>query len=125
WATGPRVVFLHHVHADMWNMVLPPHLAKVGNYMEHTVAPWLYRRSRMITLSRSSKDEMLELGFKDELVEVVPPGIDPRYEPGGRLAETPTIVAVGRLAPVKRFGRLVPALVAPRGPRPAPELYQR
>src|SRR6476659_5968656 len=95
WATGPRVVFLPHVHADMWKMVLPPNLAKVGNYMEHTVAPWLYRRSRMITLSSSSKEEMLELGFKDELVEVVPPGIDPRYEPGGQLAATPTIVSVG------------------------------
>jgi glycosyltransferase involved in cell wall biosynthesis len=118
WATGPRVVFLHHVHADMWNMVLPPNLAKVGNYMEHTVAPWLYRRSRMVTLSSSSKEEMLELGFKDELVEVVPPGIDPRYKPGGQLAATPTIVAVGRLAPVKRFDRLIRAVVAARGSAP-------
>ena len=28
WATGPRVVFLHHVHAEMWKMVLPPKLAR-------------------------------------------------------------------------------------------------
>jgi len=118
WATGPRVVFLHHVHADMWNMVLPPNLAKIGNYMEHTVAPWLYRRSRMVTLSSSSKEEMLELGFKDELVEVVPPGIDLRYEPGGQLTPTPTIVAVGRLAPVKRFDRLIRAVVAARASAP-------
>ena len=27
WAKGPRVVFLHHVHAEMWQMALPPRLA--------------------------------------------------------------------------------------------------
>jgi hypothetical protein len=24
WARGPKIVFLHHVHAEMWQMVLPP-----------------------------------------------------------------------------------------------------
>ncbi|MEZ5178389.1 MAG: hypothetical protein R2746_08915 [Acidimicrobiales bacterium] len=34
WATGPRVVFLHHVHAEMWKMVLPPNLARLGDTLE-------------------------------------------------------------------------------------------
>jgi glycosyltransferase involved in cell wall biosynthesis len=120
WATGPRVVFLHHIHADMWKMVLPPNLATLGDTVERRVAPWLYRRSRMITLSPSSKAEMLEVGFKDELVEVVPPGIDTRFTPGGERNPTPLVVGVGRLVPVKRFDRLIRAVVAAR--RSAPEL---
>jgi glycosyltransferase involved in cell wall biosynthesis len=120
WAHGPRVVFLHHIHADMWKMVLPPNLARLGDTLERQVAPRLYRRSRMVTLSPSSKQEMLDVGFKDELVEVVPPGVDAHFRPGGTRSATPLIVGVGRLVPVKRFDRLIRAVVEAR--RSAPEL---
>ncbi|HRW36708.1 MAG: glycosyltransferase family 4 protein [Acidimicrobiales bacterium] len=120
WATGPRVVFLHHIHADMWKMVLPPNLARLGDTLERRVAPRLYRSSRMITLSPSSKQEMLDVGFRDELVEIVPPGIDAQFSPGGTRSATPLVVGVGRLVPVKRFDRLIRAVVAAR--RSAPDL---
>lgn len=120
WATGPRVVFLHHVHADMWKMVLPPNLARMGDTLERQVAPRIYRGSRMITLSPSSKEEMLDIGFKDDLVEIVPPGVDAHFRPGGTRSTTPLIVGVGRLVPVKRFDRLIRAVVDAR--RSAPEL---
>lgn len=120
WATGPRVVFLHHIHADMWKMVLPPNLARMGDTLERRIAPRIYRTSRMITLSPSSKQEMLDVGFRDELVEIVPPGVDPRFSPGGSRAEVPLVVGVGRLVPVKRFDRLIRAVVAAR--RSAPDL---
>ena len=122
WSRGPRVVFLHHVHADMWKMVLPPRLAKLGDAIESQVGPRLYRRSHMVTLSESSKAEMLEIGFRDELVDVVPPGIDPRFRPGGERSPTPLVVAVGRLVPVKRFDRLIRAAVRVREQVPALEL---
>jgi glycosyltransferase involved in cell wall biosynthesis len=98
----------------MWGMVLPPNLAKVGDTMERRVAPLVYRNSRMITLSTSSKAEMLELGFRDDRVEVVPPGIDARFCPGGDRNPTPLVVAVGRQAPVKRFDLLIRAVVRAR-----------
>jgi glycosyltransferase involved in cell wall biosynthesis len=123
WATGPRIVFLHHIHADMWKMVLPPNLARAGDTLERVVAPRVYRRSRMVTLSPSSKAEMLEVGFRDELVEVVPPGIDPSFTPGGAKSPTPLILGVGRLVPVKRFDRLIRAAVEAR--RSAPDLTLR
>jgi glycosyltransferase involved in cell wall biosynthesis len=74
----------------------------------------------MVTLSPSSKAEMLEVGFRDELVEVVPPGIDPQFRPGGERSATPLVLGVGRLVPVKRFDRLIRAVVAAR--RSAPDL---
>jgi glycosyltransferase involved in cell wall biosynthesis len=120
WARGPRVVFLHHIHAEMWKMVLPPNLARFGDAVESRLAPRLYRASRMITLSPSSKAEMLERGFRDERVEVVPPGLDPRFSPGGHRSPTPLVVAVGRLMPVKRFDRLIRAAVVAR--RSVPDL---
>jgi glycosyltransferase involved in cell wall biosynthesis len=111
WYRGPRVVFLHHVHAEMWGMVLPPTLARMGNAVERTIAPRFYRSSRIVTLSESSRTEIVEmLGFDSDRITVAPPGVDARYTPGGQRAPTPLVVAVGRLVPVKRFDSLLRSL---------------
>jgi glycosyltransferase involved in cell wall biosynthesis len=108
WDRGPRIVFLHHVHGAMWKMVLPPNLAGVGELIESRIAPPLYRRTRIVTLSSSSKRELVEtLGFRNDRVSVVPPGVDPRFQPGGERDPEPLVVAVGRLVPVKHFDRLI------------------
>jgi glycosyltransferase involved in cell wall biosynthesis len=120
WSRCPRVVFLHHVHAEMWRMTLRPAvLARLGEVIESRIAPPLYRRSRVITLSASSRDEIVEqLGLRPDRVSVVPPGVDRRFRPGGRRAPDPLVVAVGRLVPVKRLGMLVDALVEVRRDHP-------
>jgi glycosyltransferase involved in cell wall biosynthesis len=111
WYRGPRLVFLHHVHAEMWGMVLPGWMARVGETVERRVAPPLYRRTRVVTLSSSSKEEIVELlGFPEDRVTVVPPGLEARFGPGGQRSPVPTVVAVGRLVPVKRFDVLMEAL---------------
>jgi glycosyltransferase involved in cell wall biosynthesis len=111
WYRGPRIVFLHHVHAEMWGMVLPPTLARMGDAVERRVAPRIYRGSRIVTLSESSRSEIVDmLGLDRDRISVAPPGVDPRYCPAGERAETPLVVAVGRLVPVKRFDVLMRAL---------------
>ncbi|HEX4163283.1 MAG TPA: glycosyltransferase family 4 protein, partial [Acidimicrobiales bacterium] len=75
WYSGPRIVFLHHVHAEMWGMVLPPTLARLGDTMERRIAPRFYRRSRIVTLSESSRNEIVEmLHLRPERITVAPPG---------------------------------------------------
>ena len=123
WARQPRIVFLHHVHAEMWRMVLPPNLARLGEVMEHRIAPPIYRRTRIVTLSSSSRDELVhELGFRPDQVTVVPPGVDPSFTPGGERSPTPLVVSVGRLVPVKRFDRLIRAVAEVRQHHPGTEL---
>ena len=113
WSSAPRVVFLHHVHDEMWPMTLHPRpLAWLGRAIELRVAPPVYRRSRVVTLSASSRAEIIDiLGFPEQNVTVVPPGVDHRFRPGGRRSAAPMVLAVGRLAPVKRFPLLIDALV--------------
>jgi glycosyltransferase involved in cell wall biosynthesis len=116
WNPGPRVILLHHLHAEMWAMTLGPRLGALGELVERRVAPPLYRRSAIATLSESSKVELVsELGFSPDRVTVVHPGVDPRYTPRADVeSPEPLVLAVGRLAPVKRYDTLVRAAHAAR-----------
>jgi glycosyltransferase involved in cell wall biosynthesis len=112
WARCPSVVFLHHVHAEMWKMVLPRGLAEVGYEFEHRIAPPFYRRSRIITLSSSSRDEIVEqLRLPASNISICPPGVEHNFTPGSHRSPTPLVIAVGRLVPVKRFELLIEAAV--------------
>jgi glycosyltransferase involved in cell wall biosynthesis len=111
WSRLPRVVFLHHVHGEMWPMALPSPLAEAGNFLESRLAPPMYRRSQIVTLSDSSRREIVRLpGIRADRVSVVPPGIDQCFSPGGSRSDRPLVVAVGRLVPVKNFLRLIDIL---------------
>jgi glycosyltransferase involved in cell wall biosynthesis len=115
WARCPRIVLLHHVHAAMWRMVLTPRLARVGEAIELRIAPPLYRHSRVLTLSTSSRAEILTmLGLNPSRVSVVAPGVDERYSPGGSKSPVPLVLAVGRLVPVKRLDLLVDTVARAR-----------
>jgi glycosyltransferase involved in cell wall biosynthesis len=112
WFHGPRLIFLHHVHAEMWDMVMSPRLAWGGKNFESKLAPLLYRNSTIATLSASSREEIIEMLRLDPAkVHVIPPGVEARFSPGGQRSANPHVVAVGRLVPVKRFDVLIAALV--------------
>ena len=121
WFSGPRITVLHHVHDEMWQMVLPGLLGKVGDTIERRIAPPIYRRERIVTLSDSSRQEIIErLHLSADRVVVAPPGISPKFAPGGQRSERPLVVAVGRLVPVKRFDVLIKELAQVR--RAIPDL---
>jgi glycosyltransferase involved in cell wall biosynthesis len=120
WARRPTVTWLHHVHDTMWDMTLPPRLARLGRRIEFGLAPRLYRQTPIVTLSSSSKQELVQkLHLAPEQITVVPPGVDARFTPGGQRSRTPLVVAVGRLVPVKRLHLLIDALAGIRPRLPA------
>jgi glycosyltransferase involved in cell wall biosynthesis len=126
WERRPSVVVLHHVHAEMWKMVLGdenPKLAAMGEFVERRLAPLAYRRSRIVTLSDSSKADIVEqLRLRADRIDVVPPGVDPRFSTSDDVPRStrPLVVAVGRLVPVKRYDLLLAACAEAR--RAVPDL---
>ena len=120
WCRRPRLTVFHHVHGPMWDQVMPGPLAPAGRALEARVAPPFYRTGLTVTPSEATRDELLELGFRPDRVIAHPNGVDPRFRPGGAKAAVPTLLAVGRLAPVKRFDRVIDAAVEAR--RRVPDL---
>lgn len=111
WCHKPRIAFLHHVHGPMWDQILPGPLAAVGRAVEARVAPPFYRRTLTLTPSDATRDELLALGFSPNRTRAIPNGVDEVFAPGGSRAAVPTVVCVGRLAPVKRQDELIEAAV--------------
>ena len=123
WYRGPKIVALHHVHRNMWQQVLTPRLAVIGRHLEGTLAPPFYRRSQILTISDSSRDEIVSLlGLPAHNITVAPPGIEPRFTVGGAKTEHPSILAVGRLMPPKRFDELIRVVAEVQRVHPTLEL---
>jgi glycosyltransferase involved in cell wall biosynthesis len=114
WCRKPHITVLHHVHGPMWDQILPGPLASFGRVLEARIAPPFYRRSVTITPSDATREELLELGFRADRVRAFPNGVDSFFSPGDAKTATPSILAVGRLAPVKRFELVIDAAIEAR-----------
>jgi len=115
WASGPKMVFLHHPHQLLWPIVLSPNLARVGSFLERRIAPPCYRSIPIVTLSESSKKSLTQdLGLPPQHIYVVEPGIDSGFSPGDSRSEQPLVLAVGRLMPSKRFDTLIEMMLEVR-----------
>lgn len=108
WGNRVRSVWLHHIHEDMWSESLPRPLAPIARWVEISFAPLFYRRTNIATLADTTRDELIRRGYKAHRVVVAEPGIDARFVPDAdKKTPHPSLVAVGRLAPVKRFPLLL------------------
>lgn len=114
WCRKPRITFLHHVHGPMWDQLLPGPFAHAGRLLEARLAPPFYRRTLTVTPSEATRQELLGLKFRAERVVAVNNGVEASFVPGGVKADVPTIVSVGRLAPVKRQDELLTAAAVAR-----------
>ena len=123
WYRRPRITIVHHVHGPMWSQVMPPPLAAMGRALETRIAPPFYRGGATVTPSESTREELLELGFRPERVTAVPNGVEEYFTPGGERSTAPVVLAVGRFAPVKRFHLALEAAAEAR--RTVPELRLR
>lgn len=116
WCRRPRVLILHHIHGPMWDQMFPRPVASVGRRLESSWAPPLYRRTPTITTSDDTRLDLIRLGWKPESVHTGPVGVDSFFSPAPSVPKTshPTVLAVGRQAPVKRFDRLLEQMVIVR-----------
>jgi glycosyltransferase involved in cell wall biosynthesis len=108
WRRGPRVMVVHHVHRQQWAQYFPAPVAWAGDLVERRAVPVLYRRTPVIAVSTSTREDLLALGFSPDAITVVENGIDPvLLDVVPRPAPDPRFVALGRLAPNKRLDLLL------------------
>ncbi len=113
---------LHHVHQEVFHKFLSRPLALFAACLEKDLMPYVYRDTKFITVSNSSKKEMEDLGLGLAGIEVVFPGVDLEVlEPGEKSAE-PSILYLGRLKAYKSVDVLVRAFEKVRNKLPNAKL---
>jgi glycosyltransferase involved in cell wall biosynthesis len=107
WRRGPSVMVVHHVHEDQWPLNFPPPVAKVGWLLESELVPRVYRKRLVLAVSPSTRDALIEIGFRADQIRLMHNGTDPAASVEVARATEPTFVALGRLVPHKRVDKLL------------------
>lgn len=108
WATqAPVVVLVHHVHREQWPVVFSPPVAALGWGIESRVSPRLNRGRQYVAVSRSTRDELAELGVESRHVAIIHNGTQPPPQVTAEQTEGPHLVVLGRVVKHKRIEHAV------------------
>lgn len=100
----PKILLIHHVHQDYLRKHAPFPLSYIAMFLEKNLMPLLYRNTGVVTVSDSSKKDIVSLGWvSQEQVEVINPGIEKGKFQRSRKTDNPTFVYLGRLRPYKNI----------------------
>ena len=114
--THPRstVLLTHHCHREQWP-VAGPLLGRLGWFLESRVAPRVYRGAPYVTVSESSKRELVRLGVREKDIRVIHNGAPAPAPQSNRYSDR--LVTLSRLVPHKRIEHVLDYLAARRGAR--------
>lgn len=106
----PKVIVIHHLMRGIFFREAPPHIASIGYVLEASL-PLLYRRYPIVTVSDSTKAELVRSSFPGRNVTVIPNGVTLSSSPRNRERSShPEILYLGRLRHYKRIDLLVRAM---------------
>ncbi|KKS98107.1 MAG: family 2 glycosyl transferase [Candidatus Gottesmanbacteria bacterium GW2011_GWA2_43_14] len=108
----PKYLLIYHMHQEVFRRHLPLVLSNLAQFLERRLVPFIYRNQKIITISESSKEEIVRLRLADpNNVFIVNPGID--FEKFNLLPKTdfPLITYLGRLKPYKNIHIVIEAFV--------------
>lgn len=109
FAREKKFLLIHHVHQEVFLTDLKFPLAQLGRFLEGVAMPFVYRNSKVITISESSRQAIEKLGLgKNEEISIINPGVDlNKFQTTIRKTSHPSILYLGRLKPYKSLDRLI------------------
>ncbi len=100
---------LFHVHQEVFRSSLSKLGAAFASFLELDLMPLVYRKVKFITISASSRKEILESGLAQAGIEIVHPGVHITELAAEPKSPHPTILYLGRLKAYKSVDVLVKA----------------
>ncbi len=131
YAREPIVVLIHQLCRDCWRYAIHPLAQPPGWLLEKTLHRVYTRAAKkgkiraVVTVSESTKRDLVELGYPEHLVTIAYNGLDwDRYRECPSLAKEKEdlVVYVGRITPYKRLQDLLKAWSLVEKEHPGPRL---
>ena len=102
-------LLIHHVHQEVFRKSLKPPWSWLASFLEMQVMPVVYRQTQVVTVSPSSKADILDHRLTQKEPEIVYNGVDTtRFKPGIK-SRLPLILYLGRLKSYKSLHVLIAA----------------
>jgi len=109
YAKEKKLLVIHHIHQDIFRKGLIGPLAHFASFLEMKVMPYAYRNVQTITVSPSSKDDIMKFNISDQTPKIIYNGVDlKKYKPAKK-SERPLILYLGRLKHYKSVDVLIHA----------------
>lgn len=106
-----NILFFHQLAREIWfyQMIFP--LSVIG-YLLEPIYLWSLRNTKIITVSQSTKNDLIKYGHQPENISIISEGIE--FEPQDTLTgvqkyESPTLLSLGSVRPMKRTLDIVKA----------------
>ena len=122
---GKRIFFIHQLTREIWDMNTSFPVNLIGKYTE---TPFLRfsKEDPTITVSNSTKEDLVRIGFDPQRVVILPEGID--FTPWPRenflpKEDSPTFIYVGRYSNYKGIDKAVEAFGRIKGSYPKAKLW--
>lgn len=98
----PKFLLIHHIHQEVFRMHLSFPFSHIAMLLESKLMPLVYHNQRLITVSESSKKEILKMRLsKFRSVEIINPGINSSEYQLKKKTSYVSILYLGRLKPYK------------------------
>ncbi len=100
----PVFLLIHHIHQNVFREHLAFPLSSLAVFLESKVMPLVYKHHQVLTVSESSKTDIVDLGLAPaQDISVVNPGIDPDMFHPCPKTPYPSFIYLGRLRPYKNI----------------------
>jgi glycosyltransferase involved in cell wall biosynthesis len=110
FARIPRVLVIHHLHRDIFRRETKPPFRWVGYFLEGWVMPRMYRRTQVVTVSKSTLDDLVAMGFDRDQITIIHNGVHALEGFVHRPSASPRILCMGRLTRQKRVDVVLRAM---------------
>lgn len=106
-----NIIFIHQLCREIWfHQILFP-MSWIG-FLVEPVYLWLLRDRQVVTISNSTKNDLIRFGFKPENISIISEGIE--MQPvkdleSSKKFDRPTILSLGSVRPMKRTLDIVKA----------------
>ncbi len=103
-----NITVIHHIQVEEWKKMFGNFLGTILSKIMNKILLVIYRKQKIITVSKSSKEEILNHGFKPEELNIVYNGIDiPIKKDTSKPKDIINICYMGRVVKPKNIDRAI------------------
>lgn len=119
----PKILVVHHIHREIFPLEVPKIISLLLSFLETKLMPFLYKKIQVVAVSKSTKEDLIKIGFDERKIKIIYNGIDHSKFFLTPKTDKPRIIYIGRIKKYKRIDLLLKAFDIVSKYFPDAELY--